>query len=150
MANMSGRNRFAFDAALELNDGGTAITVDGYVNAAGLSLNQLNAFWNGTAGEVPEQMFALVVDVLEIDVADTDETYALQLRTGDVAAMTQAVTQQTQAVAATGQYVFYVDPRQCRAIDADAEYVNVFVDVGGTTPSIKARVYAAPILHASH
>lgn len=150
MANMSGSNRFPFDAALELNDGATAITADALVNAAGLSLDKLSAYWNGTDGEVPEQMFAIVCQVTELDTGDADETYVLKLQSGSNSAMANATDQQSQTVAATGQYVFYVDPRQVRAVDADATHVDVFADVGGTTPSIKVQVWAAPILHASH
>ena len=151
MANMSGYSRFPLDAELMLNDGTAAITSSAYASGGDpLSLDVMNAYWNGANGEVGEKLFAIVVEVSATDDADGDETYSLELHSGSDASMSNPVTQATKAVArgTTGQFVFYVDPRELRQNDDDAAYVDLDVNVSGTSPSITALVFAAPVLHA--
>jgi hypothetical protein len=148
---MSGYNRFPLDAELMLNDGSAAITTSAYASDGDpLSLDVMNAYWNGTNGEVGEKLFAIVCEVTATDGGDNDETYTLELHTGSDDSMSNAVVQASKTVArgVTGQFVFYVDPRELRQNDADAAFVDVDVNVAGTTPSITALVYAAPVLHA--
>lgn len=142
MAKMNSKFKYMYDAApsvaLEAKGGAArTATFDGEA----LELDQLNGYWN--SNELADQTFAVAVNIDALDVAEGDETYALELEFGDDAAFTNSVKTHTVAVGGTGQVVFLVDIDTVRAMLDTAAFVRLAGTLGGTTPSITFHAFIA-------
>lgn len=136
---------YQYDAELALRaPGSAAVTATAATDE--FDLGALTAYWNGADGEVAAEQLAIVVDVTEIDVADTNETYTFQVQTDSEAAFGDTPVGSFQlAVAATGVYVFLLDVDTLRLLDADGAFVRLNLTIAGTTPSITYAAWVHPI-----
>lgn len=150
-----GDRAYSFDANLLLSDNAAAYTVDGYAQVAGAD-GVLDL--GGNQGVTPKQQAridaACVVDITAIDIASGNETYVLRILgcntsgflTGvvELAALTlgkgASLIPATQADSVIGRYEILFCTEQA---NLKYEFVKLFIDVGGTTPSIALQAFVA-------
>lgn len=143
MAKMNSKFKYMFDAAPSITleaKTAAARTADG--NTAAIALDKLDGYWN-TEGELADQTFAVVVNVLSLDQTTGDEEYALNLVFGDDAAFTNSVVTHTLTVAAPGQYALLVDIDTVVAMLEGTSHMRLALDVTGTTPVIDFHAWIA-------
>lgn len=151
-----GDRNYNFDANLLLADGAAAITADGYtqVSSATATLNL-----GGNQSTSPTQQARLdavcVIDISAIDIASTNETYCLKiLGTNDstwasgsiyeLAAInlgySAALIPATQGDTLIGEYELMFSTERA---NVKYQYIRMYVDVTGTTPSITFTAYVS-------
>lgn len=140
MASMKGRSKSLFDAESgitlrDIADGAETATVA----EAPISIGALvDAEWDG--GEIPWNSFkgvSINVQVSDMDVADADEVYTLNVEVSTDEAFTSNVaTVGTLVVPAPGAYVLRLDPEVVRAVATSPRYIRIGLTASGTTPSI--------------
>lgn len=127
---------YPFDSEMVLHDG-TAITADGAGSVAYYDV--------GGSFRFPA---AVVVNVTACDDASGDETYDVIIQ-GSAAsnfATTKQLGSMTITRGDTGRFTILFDNDQDGTV---YRYVRVYFDVGGTTPSISANVYLAPLTNVA-
>lgn len=123
---------YPYDANLSLHDG-TAITSDGAGSVAYYDV--------GASARFPA---ACVLNITALDDANSDETYdfIIQGCTATNFSSTKQLGSMTVTRGDTGRFTILFDNEQ----DGTAyRYIRVYFDVSGTTPSISADVYLAPL-----
>lgn len=139
MATASRLSGYIFDSLLELEDGAAAITADG----AGSAILDLGA--GRVVGDI-------VIDVSAMDLTTGDEQYNIIAEVSDSATFASGIEQACaiQIGGATtplgnrdlasdvGRYVLSF---QNQLNDRVYRYLQLHVDVGGTTPSITFKAY---------
>jgi hypothetical protein len=127
---------YPYDANAVLHDG-TAIVADGAGSVA--------AFDVGAAARFPA---VAVVNVTACDSTSSDETYDVIIQGYTSSAFTTPVQLGSMAIVrgVTGRYTILFDNDQNGTV---YEFIRVYFDVGGTTPSISANVYLAPLYPVS-
>lgn len=127
---------YPYDANLSLHDG-TAKTSDGAGSVAYFDV--------GAAARFPA---VAVVNVTAIDATSSDETYDVIIQ--GCTATNFSTVQQLGSMAITrgdtGRFTILFDNDQDGVI---YQYIRVYFDVGGTTPSISADVFLAPLFPVS-
>lgn len=149
-----GDRTYSFDANLQLSDNAAAYTADGYAQVAGAdAILDLG----GNQGVTPAQQARidamLVIDVTAIDVASADEVYRIKVLGGNLATMlaTRVLAEMTLGKGtakvpsstlddATGRYEL---PFCTEQDDVKYEFVKLYIDVAGTTPSISFQAFVA-------
>lgn len=152
----AGDRAYSFDINLQLSDGIAAIVADGYAQVGGADgLIDLG----GNQAVTPRQQARVdaycVIDVTAIDISSTDELYflkvmgsndstfaapnvitlaAIQLGTG--ANMVPA----TQLNSVVGRYEIGFTNEQA---NVKYQYIKLFVDTAGTSPSITFKAFVA-------
>jgi hypothetical protein len=150
-----GDRTYNFDANLLLSDNAAAYTADGYAQVGGADAVSLNL--GGNQGVTPTQQARIdavcVIDVTAIDVASTDETYRFKVlgsNTADFAAY-RVLTEMTLGCGAqkvpastlndgTGRYE---QPFTTEQANTKYQYVKLYMDVSGTTPSIAFQAFVS-------
>lgn len=133
----TGQILYPYDANLVLHDG-TAITADGAGSVAYFDVGDAESRFPCVA----------VVNVTAIDGVSTDETYDVIIQ-GCTATNFSTVQQLGSMVITrsdTGRFTILFDNVQD---GTQYRYIRVYFDVGGTTPSISANVFLAPLIHAA-
>lgn len=127
---------YPYDANAVLHDG-TAITADGAGSVAYYDI--------GAAARFPA---VAVVNVTAIDGASSDETYDVQIQGSNATNFStfQELGSMKITRADTGRFTILFDNDQDGTV---YRYVRVYFDVGGTTPSITANVFMAPLYPVS-
>jgi hypothetical protein len=134
------------DAALILADGAAAVTADGVsqVASANVALQLGPGRFEGV----------LIIDVSAIDIASTDEVYHLCLQGASSSAFS---TKQTVAQLSLGATAArpggaidsligrYEVPFYTEVDSVTYDWVRLYTDVGGTTPSITFKAWIAEI-----
>lgn len=123
---------YPYDSEMVLHDG-TAITSDGAGTVAYYDV--------GGSFRFPA---AAVVNVTAADDASSDETYDVIIQ-GSAASNFATIKQlgsMTVTRGDTGRFTILFDNEQDGTV---YRYIRVYFDVGGTTPSISADVYLAPL-----
>ena len=150
-----GDRTYSFDANLLLSDNAAAYVADGYTQVGGAdAVLDLG----GNQGVSPLQQARIdavcVIDVTAIDVASGNETYSLRVlgcnssgfasNVAELAAITigkgSALVPTTQSDATTGRIEL---PFCTERFNQKYEFVKLYVDVGGTTPSINLLAFVA-------
>lgn len=149
-----GDRTYSFDANLLLSDNAAAYTADGYAQAAGAdAILDLG----GNQGTTPAQQARIdavcVIDVTAIDVASADELYRLKILGSNATAFTAtrvlaeltlgkgtAKVPSSTIDDTTGRYELFFSTEQD---DTKYQYVKLYNDVAGTTPSISYQAFVA-------
>jgi hypothetical protein len=153
-----GDRTYSFDANLQLSDNAAAYTADGYAQVGGAdALLDLG----GNQGTTPTQQARIdavaVIDVTAIDVASGNETYVLRILGCNTAAFASNVVElaaitlgkgaslipATQKDSVVGRYEL---PFCTEQANNKYEFAKLFVDVGGTTPSIAFQAFVAVLM----
>lgn len=138
--------RFEFDADLVMRaTGQAAVTADTATSALGLDV--LGAYWSDGELAMPEDV-ALIVDVEGAPASGgaTEETYAVEVQVDSAEGFDDApVTLTSTMVSAAGRYVLLVARELVEALDPNAAFLRVNMNVEGTAPSIAFGVRAAPM-----
>lgn len=123
---------YPYDANLVLHDG-TAKTADGAGSVAYYDV--------GAAARFPA---VAVINVTACDDGSSDETYDVIIQGCSATnfSTVQQLGSMTITRGATGRFTILFDNDQGGTV---YRYVRVYFDVGGTTPSISADVYLAPL-----
>ena len=127
---------YPYDSEMVLHDG-TAITSDGAGTVAYYDV--------GGSFRFPA---AAVVNVTAADDASSDETYDVIIQ-GSAASNFATIKQlgsMTVTRGDTGRFTILFDNEQDGTV---YRYIRVYFDVGGTTPSISADVYLAPLTNVA-
>lgn len=151
-----GDRTYNFDANLLLSDAGAAVTADGYAQVGGATAT---LDLGGNQSTSPTQQARLdavaVVEISAIDIASGDETYVLRIlgsndsawASGNIyelAALTlgkgSALVPTTQGDTLVGEYEIMFTTERA---NVKYEYIRMYVDVGGTTPSITFQAYVS-------
>lgn len=121
---------YPYDANAVLHDG-SAVTADGPGSVAYYDV--------GAAARFPA---VAVVNVTAIDDASGDETYDVIIQGSQATnfATVQQLGSMTITRGDTGRFTILFDNDQDGVV---YQYIRVYFDVGGTTPSISANVYMA-------
>lgn len=150
-----GDRTYSFDVNLLLSDNAAAYTADGYAQVGGAdAVLDLG----GNQGVTPTQQARIdamcVIDVTAIDIASNDETYVLRILGCNTAGFASAVRElaaitlgkgsvlvpATQSNGIVGRYEL---PFCTEQVNTKYEFVKLYVDVGGTTPSIAFQAFVA-------
>lgn len=124
------------DADLVLHDGAAAITADGSGQDGGSDAEL-------SVGAARFEAVA-VVNITACDDGNSDETYELQIRGAAATGMSSAVVLAAVPITRgdTGRLeIPFVNVQY----DTVYPFVDLYVDVGGTSPSITFTAFAAPI-----
>ena len=125
---------FTFDAALELRDQTDAAETATQAEP-GIALDVLKA-----------GNFKAVFIVTALDLASTNETYALSIETDSLAAFSDSPVQVgSVAVTAVGTYELLFSQAGLARLDPDAAAIRCKATLGGTTPSIAYGCFLAPL-----
>lgn len=130
---------YNFDADLELHDGAAAITADG----AGVVDSAAATRDVGGANSARFEGVA-IVDISDTDDASGDETYDIQIRGSAASNMgsPQQLASVTVTRGTTGRLeIPFTNVKQGTAY----RYIDSYFDVGGTSPSITAKIFVAPV-----
>lgn len=129
---------YPYDANLVLHDG-SAITSDGAGSAA----------YFDVGGQVRFPSVA-VINVTAIDAASTDETYDVIIEGSNATNFSTKVQLGSmtisRSITAPQRFTIPFDNDQGGTV---YQYVRVYFDVGGTTPSISANVFLAPLTNVA-
>jgi hypothetical protein len=139
-----GQRVYNLDIEMQLADGAAAVTADGVsqVAAAAVSLQLGPGRFEGV----------LIIDVSAIDVASADEVYNLVLQgaatsaftTNEILAqMSLGATAARPGAAVTSVVGRYEIPFITEQHDTTYEWVRLYADVGGTSPSITFKAFIA-------
>lgn len=150
-----GDRSYSFDANLILSDNAAAYTADGYAQVGGAdAILDLG----GNQGTSPTQQAridaACVIDVTAIDIASGNETYVLRMlgcntsgfasNVVELAAITlgkgASLIPATQKDSVVGRYELLFATEQA---NTKFQYLKMYVDVGGTTPSISFQAFVS-------
>lgn len=150
-----GDRTYSFDANLQLSDNAAAYTADGYAQVGGADgLCDLG----GNQGVTPAQQARLdavaVIDITAIDIASGNETYVLRIMgcntagfassTAELAAITlgkgASLVPATQSDAVVGRIELMFATER---LNTKYQFIKLYVDVGGTTPSISFQAFVA-------
>jgi UDP-3-O-acyl-N-acetylglucosamine deacetylase len=150
-----GDRTYSFDVNLLLSDNAAAYTADGYAQVGGAdAVLDLG----GNQGTSPTQQARLdavaVIDVTAIDIASGNETYVLRILGCNTAGFASSVRElaaitlgkgaslipATQADSIVGRYELMFSTEQA---NIKHEFIKLYVDVGGTTPSISFQAFVA-------
>ncbi len=139
-----GQRNYNLDVLLLLADGAVAVTADGVSQVAGAAVNiQLGP---GRFEGV------LIIDVSAMDVSSADEVYNLILEgaSSNAFSATEVLSQYTLGAtavrphgAATSVIGRYEIPFITEQHDTVYDWVRLYADVGGTTPSITFKAWIA-------
>lgn len=122
---------YPYDANLVLHDA-TAKTADGAGSTAYYDI--------GAAARMPA---VAVVNVTALDETTGDETYDVIIQGCAASDFSSGVKQLgSMTIDATGRYTILFDNDQGGTV---YRYVRAYFDVAGTTPSITANVFLAPL-----
>lgn len=155
-----GDRAYSFDANLLLSDNAAAYTADGYSQVAGAdAVLDLG----GNQGTTPLQQARIdamcVIDVTAIDIASGNETYVLRILGCNLSSFASGVVElaaitlgkgaslvpATQADSVVGRYEL---PFCTEQANAKYQYVKMYVDTGGTSPSISFQAFVAVLPEA--
>ncbi|WP_210320109.1 hypothetical protein [Pseudaminobacter soli (ex Zhang et al. 2022)] len=138
---MNSKNRFVPDAAFCLRDAdAAAISADLAIKAGELK-TPLGAVWNA---EVADGDVAIKIKASDMDTTTADETYAVSVITSESADMSAPVVHETKTLVAGWANELLVDQHALAYRAPSHKYWGVQIDVGGTTPSVKAEIYVLP------
>lgn len=150
-----GDRTYSFDINLLLSDNAAAYTADGYTQVSGADAVLDLGGNQGTTPTQQARMDAMcVIDVTAIDIASGNETYVLRIlgcntsgfasAVRELAAITlgkgSALVPATQADSIIGRYEL---PFATEQANVKYEFLKMYVDVGGTTPSIAFQAFVA-------
>lgn len=150
-----GDRTYSFDINAVLSDGATAQTADGFMqNAAADGIMDLGGRQSTTPAQQARIDAMLVIDVTAIDIASGDERYRFKLLGCNSSAFASGVTElcsielgkgsagvpTTQGDSVVGRYEVGFTNEQA---NTKFEFIKLFMDVGGTTPSITAKAFVA-------
>lgn len=146
---------YSFDANMLLSDGAAAVSASGYAQVGGVdALLDLG----GRQGVTPAQQARidamLVIDVSAIDITSTDERYRLKVMGCNASNFSANVvelasiglgkgsagTPNTQADSAVGRYEL---PFTNEQNGTPYEFIKLYVEETGTTPSITFTAFVA-------
>lgn len=133
MNNEASTKHWTLDVETYLHDGAAAVTADG----AGQVDGSAKVVDLGGSADFSGE---LVVKASAVDTANADETYRVILQGSAASNMSSPVELASVVVDAAG--TFHVGARNWRN-GTSYRYVRAQIDVGGTTPSITAKVYLA-------
>lgn len=150
-----GDRNYNFDANLVLSDG-SAVTADGYTTVGG-STATLDLGGNQSTSPTQQARIemACVLEVSAIDTTSSDERYNIKIlgsndsawASGNVVSLAEfslgyggAGVPTTLATSTTGEYEMFFATEQD---DVKYQYIRMYVDVAGTTPSITFQAYCA-------
>lgn len=150
-----GDRSYSFDANLVLSDNAAAYTADGYAQVGGAdAVLDLG----GNQGVTPAQQARIdavaVIDITAIDLTSSNETYVFRMLGCNTAAFASNVVElasitlgkgaslvpATQKDSVVGQYELFFCTEQA---SLKYQFVKLYNDVGGTTPSISFSAYVA-------
>ena len=132
MTQMNSRFRYMYDAnpLIQLRPRGQApMTVVGSTDTAVLPLDLSTGYWTN-GGELADQGFAVVANVLAAKSSVGDETYKLDL------VSTGGAVIATTKVKAAGQYILFVDVRTAHQADPTLNSIKLTATLAGTLPSL--------------
>lgn len=139
-----GQRVYNQDAELILADGAAAITADGVTQVAAVNVSKKLG-----AGRFEG---VLIIDVSAIDISSADEVYHLLLQGSadstfttkeTVAQISLGATAARPGGAANSVIGRYEIPFVTEQHDTVYDWVRLYVDVGGTTPSITLKAWIA-------
>lgn len=131
--------QYPYDASLLLHDGAAAVTADtgGQVASAAKIFDT-----ESTTSPAARWPMAVVINVSARDATTGDETYDIAIQGSNAADFGSGVRQLGSIVIdATGRYTLLFDNEQT---DTVYRYLRLYVDVGGTTPSLTFTAFMAP------
>lgn len=151
---MNSKIKHQYDALLAIRDlaaRSVAVTADGPAGGY-VQLHRLTSGRGDLRGLFGQAPFDVVIFVNSTDNTTGDETYTLKLQTVNAAKASPTdvpgATVPVTAGMVGSPIVLKVDPATIDLADADAAFLTIAADVGGTTPSIKFYAFAAPNSHA--
>lgn len=121
---------YPYDANAVLHDG-TAITADGVGSVAYYDV--------GAAARFPA---VAVVGVTALDLASSNETYIINIYGSAATNFSTKQVLGSMTITSTGRYTILFDNDQNGVV---YRYIRAEFDVGGTTPSIAANIFLAPL-----
>lgn len=150
-----GDRSYSFDINLLLSDNAAAYTADGYTQVGGAdAVLDLG----GNQGVTPLQQARIdamcIIDVTAIDIASTDELYRLKIMGCNISSFASNVVElasmqlgdgstmvpNTQKDSVVGRYEL---PFCTEQANLKYEFIKMYVDVGGTSPSIAFQAFVA-------
>lgn len=150
-----GDRNYSFDANLQLSDNAAAYTTDGYAQVGGAdAVLDLGGNQSTTPTQQARIDAVCVIDITAIDIASTNETYTLRIMGCNTAGFASAVAElaaitigdgdtlspATQSDASTGR----IELMFCtERFDTKYQFLKLYVDVGGTSPSIAFQSFVA-------
>jgi hypothetical protein len=148
MSKLGTKFRYMYDAAPEaaLRAKGQA-DITASATSPEFALGKVGGYWNN-AGELADQMFAVVVNVT---LVDPDGTYDIELQAGPAGFATNKVVAALRGVTKPGQYVLFVDTLTLRALKSDAAAIRLNTVVtdtdgaGANVPGINFYSWIAPV-----
>lgn len=150
-----GDRTYSFDVNLQLSDNAAAYTVDGYSQVGGAD-KVLDL--GGNQAVTPTQQARIdamcIIDVTAIDIASNDEVYRLKILGCNTAGFASGVAElaeicfgkgsvqvpATQSDATTGRIEL---PFCTERFNTKYQFVKLYIDVSGTTPSISFLAFVA-------
>lgn len=150
-----GDRTYSFDANLRLADGVAAITADGYTQVDGADgILDLGGNQSTTPAQQARIDAVCVIDVTTIDIASTNELYRLKIlgcNLSDFSSGVRVLAEMELGDGSTkvpntggddgpGRYELMFCTEQD---DTKYQYVKMYVDVAGTTPSIDFTAFVA-------